>query len=121
MKFSRTLDYTLRSINYLSKRSFENNSGFVTVEEIARNENLPFCYLSKILKRLSENEIVTSLRGHGVVLIKPLDKITLGEIVYITNRNGNGGKNPFNGFKERIDKFLNQITLDEIINGNVNK
>jgi len=54
-------------------------------------------------------------------LIKPLDKITLGEIVYMTNRNGNGGKNPFNGFKERIDKFLNQITLDEIINGNVNK
>lgn len=115
MKFNRTLDYTLRSINYLAKKSEENNNGFVTAEEIAKNENLPVFYLSKILKKLSKTRIVNSLRGHGFTLVKPLDKITLGEIVDIADTNGI--EVPYNGFKERIDKFLSRITLDEIING----
>ena len=115
MRFNRTLDYTLRSINYLAKKSAENNYRFVTAKEIARGEKLPVYYLSKILKKLSKADIVNSLRGHGFTLVKPLDKITLGEIIDITDTNGK--KDSFNGFKERIDKFLSQITLDEIING----
>jgi len=116
MKINRTFEYTLRAINFLSRT---NGNEFITAKTIAQKENLPVCYLSKILKNLSKAGILYSNRGRGYSLKKQIDSINLKELSDTFDKNGSGvfvrGTVFYNGLKEKIDRALSEIKLSDIL------
>jgi len=63
-----------------------NSSGKpVPISEIAKRQNISIKYLEKLIRKLKQGNIVKSQRGPfgGHMLQKPMDQITLGELVRI--------------------------------------
>lgn len=78
MQVSRTLDYAVRSLTYLSKDPIVRFS----IKEISRNQHIPLNYLAKIMRKLVNKGIVRSMVGPegGYVLRKSPREITLREV-----------------------------------------
>lgn len=62
MIFSKPTSYAIRALVYLAQNQAR---GPVLATEIARGENLPAPYLSKLLQELSASGIVLASRGPG--------------------------------------------------------
>jgi Rrf2 family protein len=77
--WSRTAEYALRAMVYLSVRSPET----CTTHEIAAATQVPKAYLSKVLQLLARSNLVQSHRGlrGGISLAKPPDQTTVHEII----------------------------------------
>ncbi len=60
--FSNSAKYAIRTILHLSKMEADSKS---TVEELAKELDIPKPYLSKILQQLSRSNIISSLKGRG--------------------------------------------------------
>lgn len=76
---SQTAEYALRAISFLAERS----PNPATTKEIARGTRVPPAYLSKVLQALGRAGIVQTQRGvgGGVSLCRPLDELTMLEVV----------------------------------------
>ncbi len=80
MIYSKPCMHGLRAVIYIASRNVESP---VRGEDIAREEDLPQPFLSKILKILSSRNILQSVRGPGggFRLARPPEEITLLDIV----------------------------------------
>lgn len=80
MKLSTRSRYGLRVMVNLAARGH-----FCSVREIAREEQVSYVYLEKILTRLKKAGLVRVQRGSrgGYALKRSADKITAGEIVTV--------------------------------------
>ncbi|MGH7800823.1 MAG: RrF2 family transcriptional regulator [Thermodesulfobacteriota bacterium] len=78
MQVSRTLDYAVRSLTYLSKDPI----GRFSIKEISQNQHVPLNYLAKIMRKLVNKGLVRSMVGPegGYVLRKSPREITLREV-----------------------------------------
>lgn len=76
---SQTSEYALRAVSYLAKQ----HPQVSTVADIASATDIPSAYLVKVLQALSRESIVISQRGNGggVRLARPLDEITMLDVV----------------------------------------
>ncbi len=80
MILSKTCDYAIRASLYVA---LQKDQKFVPIRIISQELNISFHFLTKILQILTQNNIMTSLKGPngGVTLAKPADSISLKEIV----------------------------------------
>lgn len=80
MIYSKPCMHGLRAVLYIASRNVESP---VRGEDIAREEDLPQPFLSKILKILSSRNILHSVRGPGggFRLARTAEEITLLDIV----------------------------------------
>ena len=77
---SKTCNYGLRAAIYLA---IKENDVLVSINEISKNLNIPFHFLTKTLQQLTQQGLLVSTKGPkgGVKLAKPAKNITLMEIV----------------------------------------
>lgn len=82
MVFSKTLEYALQTVIFLSK--YPANIP-VSQKEITSSLDIPHHYLGKIIQRLTHSGIIGSKTGPtgGFFLAKPSVDITLCDILYI--------------------------------------
>lgn len=80
MIFSKTCDYGLRASLYIASQG---NDQFISIREIAKDLDISFHFLTKILQILTEKNLMTSFRGPngGIKLSRPASSITLLEII----------------------------------------
>ena len=80
MEITQQADYAVRAILDLALRP---NSERASCEEIARRQNIPVAFLTKICARLAAEGLIQSQRGvnGGVWLARPAQQITLLEVV----------------------------------------
>jgi len=132
MKFSTRATYGLRALLYLASAYKERA---VSTAQIAREAQIPASYLEQILHRLKKRLWVKSLRGPmgGYVLAKNPSAIKMQDVLKdlegeqtITGYSGTPktsrsrlaslGSNIFwKSLKESTDKFLESITLQQLI------
>lgn len=82
MKISKKTEYGLRALIELTKHY---NRVLLQRQDIARRQQIPIEYLEQILLRLRNAGLLASRRGvgGGYSLIKPPDRITLGQVIRI--------------------------------------
>ncbi len=82
LKLSKTSKYALRGVVYLSKNR---GSGYIKINKISEEENIPLNYLRKIFQVLITNKIVLSSVGPngGVKLPDYKIKISTADIIRI--------------------------------------
>lgn len=138
LRFSTKGRYGIRAICRLA-RLYED--GPVSIQTIAKHENIPLRYLEQIMTRLRREGIVKSTRGPGggYKLIRPPDKLFLGELIQALE-----GKTPvvrcvdgneqarcrredvcvthdlWKKLNSWFQMILNSISLQEVMDGNVN-
>lgn len=83
--FSRSCEYGLQAMIYISLHSKSKDK--VTLEQIAKSQQIPQPFLSKILQRLVKHKLIGSRKGRngGFYFLRPPEKITLLEIVKTIN------------------------------------
>lgn len=74
----------IRAIIYIAKN---NKDDFISINKIAKELNLSFYFLSKILQKLVKGELLKSYRGPngGVKLAKSAEDIRLIDIIEMTD------------------------------------
>ena len=82
MRLTKRGEYALRALIDLGIAQ-SIGRGMLQIGELARHENIPIKFLEQILVTLKEAGYLESKRGKqgGYLLAKPLDKITIGEVV----------------------------------------
>lgn len=86
LKLSKKTEYALMAARHLAL----NNSGhFSTAKEIAKNYQISFQLVAKVLQNFKKSELVKSFQGvkGGYTLNKPPDKIYLNEIIKAVESN----------------------------------
>ncbi len=80
MKLTLRSEYALLALLYLARRK---ETGYVSVETIARSQEIPQKFLEQILLTLKRARYLKSLKGQhgGYCLAKPAEKISLAEII----------------------------------------
>lgn len=80
MKTSIKTDYAIHSLMLLAK-----NNNEMSVNELAKNQDISKSYLAKVMQKLSNADIVQSTEGKsgGYKLTRPPEKINLSEVVKI--------------------------------------
>jgi Rrf2 family iron-sulfur cluster assembly transcriptional regulator len=80
MLLSKTCNYALRAALYVASI---NDREYIPINEISRNLNISFHFLTKILQTLTETGIMISFRGPngGIKLTKHPQHISLYEII----------------------------------------
>ncbi|HEX3035534.1 MAG TPA: Rrf2 family transcriptional regulator [Thermodesulfobacteriota bacterium] len=78
MQVSKTLDYAVRSLTYMSQQPI----GMFSMKEISEKQHIPLNYLAKIMRRLVNKGIVRSVVGPdgGYALRKSPSEIKLREV-----------------------------------------
>lgn len=78
IKISKQSQYGLRAMLYLAGKD-----SFCSVKEVAKNESISAVFLEKIFAKLKKAGLIKVKRGAsgGYTLNKPLDKISLADIV----------------------------------------
>lgn len=79
---SKTAKYGLRAVTYLAERH-RSDGGWVRIDEIAEELELPRNYLSKVLHLLGRAGVLASVRGPGggFRLAREPDQITLAQVI----------------------------------------
>jgi len=82
MRLTKRGEYALRALIDLGIAQSVGR-GMLQIGELARHQNIPIKFLEQILVTLKEAGYLESKRGKqgGYLLAKPLDKITIGEVV----------------------------------------
>ena len=119
MKFNRTLAYGLACLHFLSKHDTD---GWMETRHIAKSQGLPESYCNKVLQGLVHAGLVTSSRGRGFKLAKPLGSISAWEVMEAFTFNGapasarrtNSGE-LYESLRNRVNHMLAGLTLDEVI------
>ncbi len=82
MKLTKKGEYALRTLIQLGLAE-KLGHGVLSVSELAESENLPYKFIENILQELRHHGYVESRRGKegGSRLAKPMEQITMGEVV----------------------------------------
>jgi len=133
MKISTKTKYGLRAIIYLAGNSKKGR--FCSIKQIAESEDISPDYLEKIISKLEKAGILKAQKGAkgGYSLARPAKKIKLGEVVSVlegknyfvqclggidstcSKCGGCLAQNFWQKFQEKLDKFLDSVTLDNLI------
>lgn len=115
------------------------DKGPVTLSDISERQHISLSYLEQLFARLRRQGVVTSVRGPGggYRLGLPADQISIGMVIAAVNENidvtkcsgkencQSGGECLTHSLWEelslRIENFLNEITLAELVNKHQNK
>ncbi len=130
-EISTRLRYGLRALIYLASKG---ETETINLSEISEKESISRKYLENIFKMLKKDKIIKSERGRegGYVLVKPADQITLHQIAIALEGNVAlldclnyeqmcdkttecGVREFWNDYQEYIKKYLDNITLLEIM------
>lgn len=78
MQVSKTLDYAVRSLTYMSKRPVER----FNIKDISEKQHIPLNYLAKIMRKLVNRGIIRSMVGPegGYALRKSPKEINLRDV-----------------------------------------
>ena len=132
MIYSDTVRYALMALSYLAT----NRGRLVKADEIAKNQNIPKPFLSKILHELSRRNILISVKGPkgGFALKVDPSKLTMWDVVVLL-----GEENKFNTcvlmpdrceeyetnpcsihsrwekLKKKIVEFLKETTIEDLV------
>lgn len=132
MKISTKGRYALRMMIDLAEHQ---NCGFVALKDIADRQNISKKYLEQIIPIFNKSNILKTTRGSqgGYMLSKAPDKITVGEILRLTEgslapveclaqetneceRRGECSTLPvWQGLNRVINEYLDSITLQDIL------
>ena len=79
---TREADYALRVVLYLSGRRGDPDAGPVSAAEVAREMDIPYRFLRKLINRLVRVGLLVSRRGKGggIALRRPPARITLLQV-----------------------------------------
>lgn len=82
MKISASGEYAVRLVVAVAKKQEK----FVSLKEVANQENISIKYAEKIASALVKANILLSLRGQdgGYKLAKPTNQLSVGEILKVT-------------------------------------
>lgn len=115
------------------------DKGPVTLSDISERQHISLSYLEQLFAKLRRQGVVTSVRGPGggYRLGLPADQISIGMVIAAVNENidvtkcsgkencQSGGECLTHSLWEelslRIENFLNEITLAELVNKHQNK
>ncbi len=134
LSLTRKADYAIIALAHLAKSDGE----VCTAREIAQKFQVPTALLMNVLKTLSHGDLVRSSRGArgGYALARPPEGITLEDILSViegplrlalcsgTNQHEEDAcellhvcpvKRPVQRIHERLQQFLRQITLADIV------
>lgn len=80
MKLSRRADYSVRAMVDVALASRDD---VILTREIAERQDIPLVFLTKIITRLVQADLLRAYRGAkgGIVLARPAEEINLREIV----------------------------------------
>ena len=80
MLLTNASNYGIRAVCYIAS---EPSGQFVSIREISNNLSISFHFLTKILQKLTQKNLLLSLRGPngGVALARPPETISLMEII----------------------------------------
>ena len=83
MLLSKSCTYAIRAALLISKKKTDTGREYIPVSELAAELEISFHFLTKILQKLTEAEIMDSFRGPkgGVTLTKSPQKIKIIEII----------------------------------------
>ncbi|PYG89458.1 BadM/Rrf2 family transcriptional regulator [Ruminiclostridium sufflavum DSM 19573] len=132
MKISTKGRYALRMLLDLAQH---NNTGFISLKDISKRQNISKKYLEQIVPILNKSDILQTNRGFqgGYKLAKAPDKYTVGEILRMTegglspvacmdqmpNQCERSGECPtlpiWQGLSKVINEYLDGITLQDIL------
>ena len=128
---SNTAEYALRAVLFLADRG-----GPASVDEIARQLQVPRNYLSKTLHRLAQEGVLASTRGKGggfrlavdphrlklLRVVAPFDQIS-GERRCLLGRPQCSDRNPcpahlqWRAASERVSEFFRDRTVGDLVKG----
>ncbi|GBU25549.1 transcriptional regulator [Fibrobacteria bacterium R8-3-H12] len=111
------------------------NDGFVSLKDISQRQGISKKYLEQIVALLSHPDILRTNRGNkgGYMLAKEPDKYTVGQILritegglfpvsYLADETNQGNQSEhcktlwvWNGLEKIINKYLDGITLQDIL------
>lgn len=135
MRYSTRSEYGARALAYLAR---EEGNGPSSAREIAASENLSVEYVEKLLGQLKRHALVESHRGTNggftlarepsaismKLIVEALDGETFTQFCSEEQREkiachayeACGLKSVWNGLREVIDEYLENITLETILN-----
>ena len=136
MLFTKASEYALLSLIYISQKETPQD-----VDSLALELDIPKSFLAKILQTLAKDGLVKSFKGEkgGFVLIKEPRQYTIKEIVNSAEKKDisvfecSGGTCPNNkeenctlmpmlvNLQNKVDEFLDSITLEDIMKNNGKK
>lgn len=117
------------------------SSGYIALKDIAERQMISKKYLEQIVPPLLRSGLLRTNRGYqgGYMLTKSPDKYTVGDILRVTEgnmapvaclqneentcerRDRCSSLAVWQGLQKAISDYLDSITLQDIIDGNVNK
>lgn len=139
IKLNRTTEYGLMALRYMANKS--PSVGVTSAREIADRYGLPFEITAKTLQRLKEYDLIHSAQGArgGYTLKRDLNSVSLGEFVQLmegaqgvvgcvsSHANVQSSACEYDakcelkvllgGLNSRVQKFLSEIPLSELLNG----
>ncbi|EAJ0634676.1 RrF2 family transcriptional regulator [Campylobacter jejuni] len=136
MLFTKASEYALLSLIYISQKETPQD-----VDSLALELDIPKSFLAKILQTLAKDGLLKSFKGvkGGFVLIKEPSQYTIKEIVNSAEKKDisvfecSGGTCPNNkeenctlmpmlvNLQNKVDEFLDSITLEDIMKNNGKK
>lgn len=131
--FSNSTLYALRALIYVFSKN--NDEEYTSVSEMSEKLDISFHFLTKSLQKLTQENILVSLRGPagGIALNKPAKKVKLIDLVYILEGEdffdscmlglpGCGKEKPcpvhdfWAVYKKNLKKELSKVTLADMGN-----
>ena len=134
MKYTTRTEYGLFCMMHMAQ---DREASWITIKELAKQENYPVAYIEKILQSLRQAKLVLSHQGNqgGYILAKPASDITLKQIIdalegstfdvfcqpdvredIVCNHICMCGAKPiWKKTKEVLDHFYNSINLEMLI------
>ncbi|ECZ6121687.1 RrF2 family transcriptional regulator [Campylobacter jejuni] len=136
MLFTKASEYALLSLIYISQKEAPQD-----VDSLALELDIPKSFLAKILQTLAKDGLLKSFKGAkgGFALIKEPNQYTIKEIVNSAEKKDisvfecSGGTCPNNkeknctlmpmlvNLQNKVDGFLDSITLEDIMKNNGKK
>ncbi|EAH4946503.1 RrF2 family transcriptional regulator [Campylobacter jejuni] len=136
MLFTKASEYALLSLIYISQKETPQD-----VDSLALELDIPKSFLAKILQTLAKDGLLKSFKGAkgGFALIKEPNQYTIKEIVNSAEKKDisvfecSGGTCPNNkeenctlmpmlvNLQNKVDEFLDSITLEDIMKNNGKK
>lgn len=140
MLFSKACTYAIRAAILAASKYPEGRRNFIPIRELAEEVDVSFHFLTKILQKLTEANIMESFRGPngGVGLIRPANQVSVIEIIAAID-----GLNLFQGCalglpqcndespcplhdawskrREDLQKMLTRTTLNDLVRNQTRK
>lgn len=122
MKLSKKAEYALRALVAMGR---EHEGTNFSIQDLARNEDIPLKFLEQILLALKNGGLLKSKRGvgGGYQLVTPPSRITLGDVVMLFD----GPFDPLPGaehvalsevfaeLRDQVAQWLSEHTIAQII------